>query len=107
MGVWHQQMKAGERSSENPPYLLYARSIVIKKADRFIRQSPARVTLFLSSIVSVTFWDKAVVCPKLVGREFLTKIPFLCKGKRALECVRLYRTNWDTKADLSKGEMRN
>lgn len=75
MGVWHQQMKAGERSSENPPYLLYARSIVIKKADRFIRQSPARVTLFLSSIVSVTFWDKSGRLSQACGERILDKDP--------------------------------
>ena len=69
----------------------------------------ALLALHFSSVplLVLHFGTKAVVCPKLVGREFLTKIPFLCKGKRALECVRLYRTNWDTKADLSKGEMRN
>ena len=84
MSVWLQWMKVDEMSSKNPPYTLYMKDIVIIKSDDFIGQRLARVTLFLSSMVSVTFWDKTLVLSQNwpYGVKTLFVLHYILSGMR-------------------------
>ena len=71
--VWFQMVKVDEMSRKNPPYTLYTRDIVMTNEDDFIGQRSVCVTLFLRSMISVTFLDKARILSHRFAESILDK----------------------------------